>query len=178
MKDKEAPRAGSRSETVSKVRDAVGGMAAKAAASVATGTEAFMNEAMSATLYELEAADIALRRSHDEEVRQFARRMLEDHGKMKSELGSFLGATESPTQPPDQPNRVHKILLADLEGASDQDFDHRYLAQQQIAHSEAITLFKTYMKRGEHAGLQNLCRLGLPVLEEHARMVQALSARH
>jgi putative membrane protein len=178
MADKDVPRAGSRSEVISKVRDAVGGAAARAAGAVATSTEAFMNNAASATLYELEAARIALRRSHSDDVRQFAQRMLDDHGKMKSELGSFLGATESPTQPPDRPGKLHQVLLDDLEGAADEDFDHRYVSQQQTAHREAITLFKTYEKRGQHAGLQNLCRLGLPVLEEHARMADALAEKY
>jgi putative membrane protein len=168
------PEPGSKSETASAIRDTAGGMAGKAMASTAISIDAFAEKAMVATLYELEAAEIALRRSSRDDVKQFAQRMLDDHGKMKSELGSFLGATESPTSPPDHVDKLHQVLLDDLAGASDADFDHRYIQQQKLAHSEALTLFKTYADFGKHLGLENLCRLALPVLEEHARLAEQL----
>jgi hypothetical protein len=37
-------------------------------------------------------------------------------------------------------------------------------------------LFKTYLNHGEHAGVQNLCKVALPVLEEHAGMADTLAA--
>ena len=176
MADHTEPKGGSRSETASAIKDTVGGLAGKTLAAITTSIEGFGNHAMVALLYEIEAANIALRRSRREDVRRFAQTMLKDHGKMKSELGSFLGATDSPTQPPDSVDRVHQVLLDDLNGASDADFDKRYISQQQLAHSEAITLFKTYRDHGENPGLQNLCRLGLPILEQHAEMARRLAA--
>lgn len=169
------PKPGSKSETSSAIKDTVGGLAGKTLAAITTSIEGFGDHAMVALLYEIESANIALRRSKREDVRQFAQTMLKDHRKMKSELGSFLGATESPTEPPDSVDRVHQILLDDLKGASDTDFDKRYISQQQLAHSEAITLFKTYRDHGENPGLQNLCRLALPILEQHAEMVRRLA---
>jgi putative membrane protein len=70
---------------------------------------------------------------------------------------------------------LHQVLLDDLKGASDENFDGRYIAQQKLAHTEATTLFKSFESRGDFsAGLKNLCRLGLPVLEGHQRALERL----
>lgn len=176
MASRTEPKSARGSETASAVKDTAGGLAGKTQAAVTTSIEAFGNHAMVAVLYEIEAENIALRRSTRQDVRHFAQVMLKDFGKMKSELGALLGATESPTQPPDSVDRMHKVLLDDLNGAADADFDKRYISQQQLAHSEAITLFKTYRDHGANPGLQNLCRLALPILEQHAELARRLAA--
>ncbi|MGH8164187.1 MAG: DUF4142 domain-containing protein [Rhodanobacteraceae bacterium] len=171
---KSAPRDGGRSETGSAIKDALGGVAPTAAAAVATGTHSFTENATSAILYELAASEAALRRSRREDVRAFATLMRDDFSRIQSDLNSFLGGVVGPTSPPERPMKLHRVLLDDLDGAADADFDHRYITQQKLAHLEAITLFKAYQKRGDNDGLKNLCRLGLPVLEEHARLADEL----
>lgn len=169
-------RPGSTSDTASAAHEAAGGLAATALAGAAVTVEAFADRAMVATLYELEAAAIALHRAQREDVRQFAQRMIDDHTRMKRELVSCLGATEGLVSPPDHVDSLHQTLLDDLAGASDQDFDRHYLRQQHLAHTEAITLFQTYLQLGQDPGLQNFCRVMLPVLEEHARLAQQLAS--
>ncbi len=65
-----------------------------------------------------------------EDVKKFARAMLDDHEKLGRELRSFIGATNSPQMPPDSLDRVHRMLIDDLNGAADENFDSRYIAQQ------------------------------------------------
>lgn len=166
-----------RSEAASAVRDTLGGLAGKGLAATVRSTAAFADVAMVAVLYELESAELALKRAKRDDVKHFAQQMIADFGNMKSSLGSFLGATETPTSPPDSLDTVHQTLINDLNGASAEDFDGRYISQQQLAHSEALTLFKTYLKHGPHAGIRNLCQVALPVLEDHARLAEDLAAR-
>lgn len=165
---------GDKSKVASSIKDVLGGVAATGAAAMATDTEAFTKNATSAILYELKAGDVAMRRARRDDVREFAAHMKQDFERIRSDLNSFLGGTEEPTQPPQQPIKLHEVLLEDLNGASDEDFDDRYIAQQKLAHLEAITLFKSYQSRGDNDGLKNLCRVGLPVLEEHARQAERL----
>lgn len=170
----EKPKPGSKSETVSAVKDAIGGAAGKAVAATAITREAFADNAEAANLYEIEAAKIALERSRRHDVKEFARQMIADHTKTSSELKSFLGQTNSPQRPRDSLDALHQTLIDDLNGASDEDFDKRYIAQQQSAHSNAITLFKTYQNAGQDDGLRSLAGLALPMLEHHMEMVRDL----
>lgn len=168
------PEPGSKSETASTVKDAVGGLAAKAMASTADNIDTLGEKAIVANLYELEAANMALQRSSRADVRQFAHRMIDDHTRMKSELHSFLSTAQGANSPSDHVDNLHQTMLDDLAGASDQDFDHRYIQQQKQAHSEALTLFRNYVDDGDNASLKDLCRQAIPVLEEHARLAEQL----
>lgn len=176
MNSEKPPRPDDRSQAASSVKDALGGVVATAVAAVAMSTGVFVTNGMSAILYELEAANMAQKRARREDVKTFAERMRYDFEKMKSELGSFLAGTPKPTEPPTEPMKLHQVLLDDLAGSSDEDFDRRYVTQQRLAHLEAITLFKTFHKFGDNDGLKNLCRLGLPVLEKHADAASQLQA--
>jgi putative membrane protein len=168
------PAPGSRFETVSAVVDTLGGMVGLARAATSITRKQFVPHAMVATLYEIEAAKIALRRARREDVKACARAMLADHEKMESELRSFIGATNSPQTPPETLDAVHQTLIGNLHGASDADFDKRYIAQQKLAHAETITLFKTYQHTARDDGLRSLIGLALPVLEQHMQMVREL----
>jgi putative membrane protein len=174
----ETPAAGSRSETVSAVKDAAVGVVAKLLSAAAVTRDSFVHLAGNATIYELEAAKIALNRSRREDVRRFAQEMQKDHQKMGTELKSFLGGTNSPQSPPDKLDVAFQALIDDLNGASDADFDRRYAAQQQSVHRAAITLFNTYRRHGSDGGLTNLCGLALPVLEHHQKMADELAVKY
>lgn len=165
---------GDKSEPVSATVDAIGGVAAKAAAAAAHGTGAFLENGMSAILYERQAADLALKRARRDDVRAFAQTMRDDFATMESELRSFAGGSEASKDVPEHLIKLHQILLDDLHGADDEHFDTRYVAQQKLAHSEAKTLFKSYHKHGDNGALTNLCRLGLEVIEEHIRALKNL----
>ena len=168
------PAPGSKSEAVSAVIDALGGAAGLALAALSVTRKQFIKRAAIANLYELEAAKIALQRARRDDVKELARAMIADHEKMGSELRSFIGGTISPQMPPESLDAVHRTLIDHLNGASDEDFDRRYIAQQKIAHKEAITLFKTYHQMARDDGLRNLAGLALPVLEQHMQMVRNL----
>jgi putative membrane protein len=168
------PAPGSRSEIVSSVVDTLGAAVGWARAATSITRKQFIAHAMVATLYEIEAAKIALQRSRREDVKALARAMLADHEKMESELRSFIGGANTPQTPPETLDTVHQTLIDNLHGASDRDFDTRYIAQQKLAHTEAITLFKTYQRTARDDGLRSLIGLALPVLEQHMQMVREL----
>lgn len=168
------PAPGSRSQAVSSVVDTLGGAVGLALAATSITRKQFISRAVVANLYEIEAAKIAVERARREGVREFARAMLADHEKLGSELHSFIGGTNSPQMPPQSLDTVHQTLINNLHGASDEGFDRRYIAQQKLAHAEALTLFKTYHRTARDDGLRSPIGLALPVLEQHLQMVREL----
>lgn len=169
------PQPGDKSETASAIRDAVGGAAGKVVASIAITRDLFVSNAAIAIMYEIAAAKLALQRSRRDNVRQFAQKIIADHEKAESELRSFLGGANTPASPPDSLDTLHQTLLDDLNGAADENFDGRYIAQQRSALGGAVTLFKTYYQTGRDEGLRNLAALALPVLEQEVEMLSKLS---
>lgn len=173
---REKPAPGTKSDTASGIKEAIGGAAAAAMAATSITRPRFIQHATIANLYEIEAAKIALKRARRQDVKEFAEAMMADHEKLGRELQSLIGGTNSPQMPPDSLDTVHQTLIDDLNGAAEQDFDHRYVAQQKIAHAEVLTLFKTYHQTARDDGLRSLIGLALPVLEGHMQMVQGLEA--
>ena len=171
----ETPEPGGKSESVSAVRDAAIGAEAKTVAGAALSIDTFAYLAAETGLYEIQAAEIALTRSGRDDVKAFARRMITDHKDIAGKLGSFLGGMERPNAPPQALDKLQQTLIDDLKGASDADFDHRYIEQQKAAHVTAVTLFKSYAAHGTDEGLRNLAVLGLPVLEQHLEMARKLA---
>ncbi|HZT87762.1 MAG TPA: DUF4142 domain-containing protein [Stellaceae bacterium] len=168
------PAPGSKSNTVSATKEAIGGAAGVALAAMSITRAQFIHRACIANLYVVEAAKIAERRAQRADVREFAKAMRADHEKMGRELKSFIGGTNSPQSPPEELDAVHQTLIDNLHGAANEHFDERYVAQQKIAHQEAITLFKTYQRTGTDDGMRSLIGLALPVLEGHLQMVRRL----
>lgn len=169
------PSPGSKSETVSAALDTVGGWAAKALASVTSQKQSFVDMVAMTDMYEREAGDIALKRSRREDVKQFAQQMIEDHSKTTEELKSMVGAMNDPMTLPSKPNALFQILLDDLNGAADGNFDTRYVSQQKDVHGIAITLVEHYRDHGDNTALRELCKLALPVLQHHKEMADRMA---
>ncbi len=162
----------SKSAAASSVRDSVIRATTNLAASTAVTVEAFTNLAALSGMYEIKAAEIALRRSRRSDVKEFALSMREDHSELNRKLESYMQGMQRPKSPPDALDPMHQILVGDLESASEEDFDKRYLSQQEAAHDTAITLFRTYRDYGADEKLRNLAGQGLPVLQQHMQMVR------
>ena len=171
-RDKLAP--GSTSKTASAAKEALGGLAALAAAATSMTRAQFIERACVANLYVVEAAKIARRRAQRRDVKEFADALLTDHEKMGRELKSFISGSNSPQSPPEELDTIHQTLVDDLEGMDAEDFDERYLTQQRIAHAEAMTLFKTYHNTGTDDGMRSLIDSALPILEAHLDMLRQL----
>lgn len=168
------PGPGSRSQTLSALKDSLNGLVAKAMASITTSRESFIQMAGMSDLYEKEAANIALKRARRADVKDFARKMMTDHGQTTEKLKTILVQQGDAQLLPTTLNSLFQSLVDDLKGVPDDGFDDRYIAQQDAAHGAAITLFKTYRDRGGNEALKQFCEASLPVLEHHARMVQQM----
>lgn len=71
----------------------------------------------------------------------------------------------------------HASMLDNLNQATDEDFDNRYLEQQKLAHAETATLLSGYAAKGDNPQLCSVARSALPMVQRHAAMVERIG-RH
>lgn len=163
---------------MNKMGDAVGGMVGKAAASTAGGhsTPQFLNNAVIGNMYEIEAAQVALERCQSEEIRGFARKMIEDHTTAGHQMKSALRMHEAKDvgDPPMELDDRRRGMVDHLQEAKAEDFDKRYLDQQLAAHDETATLLRTYIENGDNPQLRSWAMGSLPVVERHLEMARRL----
>ena len=99
-------------------------------------------------MLEIRTSRLALERASSEEVRAFARQMVEDHTTATEQLQQVAGAVDDAGVPQELDDQ-HRQKIADLEAAPAEAFDDAYMALQIDAHQKAVDLFAIYAETGE-----------------------------
>lgn len=149
------------------------GVVVAATAYAATITpEEFVQKASVANEFEIESSQVALQRSKNSEVKNFAQHMVKDHTK----TGEKLKATTPMANNVPKLDEAHEKLLGELKDTSDAKFDSTYIRLQTQAHEDAVDLFRDYSKTGTDKNLQQFAADTLPTLKQHLTKVQQLKA--
>jgi putative membrane protein len=159
---------------VNKAEDATG--AAVGATSANTlgshDTAAFVTNASQSDMYEIQAAQIAEKRSKNPDLKAFAQMMVKDHTATMNAMKPLAKAAGQ-TPAADLDNR-RKGFIDHLNQASDADFDKTYADQQVAAHREALDLMNGYAKDGPDAGLKAAAAKTAPIVQKHLDRITAI----
>jgi putative membrane protein len=134
----------------------------------------FVKKAALDGMTEVEAGKVALSKSQDPAIREFAQRMVKDHGKANSELESL--AANKGLSAPKQLDPDHKEMLDALKTKNGKDFDQAYAEHMNMDHSKAIALFESAAGSSD-PDLAQFAKKTLPTLKEHKAMAQKLPAK-
>jgi len=120
---------------------------------------------------EVALAGLAFRKSRNEEVRQFAARMVQDYAQSNDRLESLVKceALHLPTELDSQ----HKASIETLDAKSGSAFDAAYLQHIAEKHSKAVALFESASRSGD-PDVAAFARKGLSMLQEHQELTHNL----
>jgi len=136
--------------------------------------DVFVAAAAQANTAEIEASKLALQKSRNARVRDFARRMVDDHTKTGNLLAVVAKQEHIPL--PDGLDADHSAKIADLT-ARTTDFDSAYVAMMVADHAAAVSLFSDYAATGEDPYLKRFAQNTLPKLKAHKASVDRLQAK-
>ncbi|CAG9250288.1 conserved hypothetical protein [Burkholderia diffusa] len=120
---------------------------------------------------ELQASQLALDRSSNPDVKAFARRMIDDHGRVAAELRR-LGAQKGL---PVQTRMLVDPALTALRTMNGDAFDKGYIALAgPNAHEAAIRLYEAEARNGHDPQLRAFAADTLPTLKAHLGAARAL----
>lgn len=142
-------------------------------ASLSTDDVKFIQEAARAGMAEVNAARLAKEKAEGQEVKDFARRMEEDHAKANEELERL--AKSKGVQLPGDVDRKHHRMMDELRSHTSAQFEREYMKQQVGDHKRVIRDFDREAKHGEDADLKKWAADKLPALREHLRMAEETS---
>jgi putative membrane protein len=145
-----------------------------APAKITSADRSFATKAASAGAPEIADAQIALKNSNRQDVKNFAQRMVTDHTKAADQLKS-IASGENVTLPSGESatDKKNTDALEKLKGAA---FDQKYIAGQRTAHKEAVALFTKESKDGKDSQLKSFAGQTLPTLQDHLKMITAMPA--
>jgi putative membrane protein len=123
---------------------------------------------------EVDFGRLAEGKSQNEPVKEFARRMVQDHTKANGELASLANAAHIPL--PGELDPDHKEMRASLEGMTGAVFDLTYMQGQVADHQKAVILLQWEIGQGQDAPMQQWAAATLPVVLAHLEMAKNLLA--
>lgn len=124
-------------------------------------------------LAEVQTGKLAQQRAKSDEVKKFAEKMVEDHGKMLEEQRAM--AKTKGLQLPKEPNKEQQAALKKLQGTRGEQFDTAYMSEMVRDHEKASELLKEAAQKARDAELKAMVEKATPVIEEHLQMAKEIS---
>jgi putative membrane protein len=140
----------------------------------AISTDVFLRDAAMGDMYEIQAANMAVMRAKNPEVKSFAQMMIKDHTNSSNKLKMLVSGGQVKGTLPTELDERRKGMLDNLRGAPDADFDARYIGQQRMAHHEMLLLMNGYKTTGTEAPLKAFAAEVAPIVQMHTDMAAAL----
>ncbi|MBD2211946.1 DUF4142 domain-containing protein [Calothrix sp. FACHB-156] len=132
----------------------------------------FVTKVAQGNLIEVELAKLALQKSSQNEVKQFAQRMINDHTQAYNYLKQF--ASKKGIKFPEGINNQDKALIKDLSQLSGTNFDQKYMNQMLQAHKATKSLFEQEIQEGQDSDLKTWAKQTITTVEEHLQMASSI----
>ena len=136
----------------------------------------YVPNAAEGDMYEIMAADIALERSQNAEVKALATMIKTDHLAASNAMKALLPQAAPDVPLPTALDQRRQGLLDNLRSASAENFDRTWIDQQIAAHNEALTLHRGFSDNADAPQLAQHARAVTPRIEAHLRQAEALKA--
>lgn len=134
----------------------------------------FVTKAAQSSIAEVEIGKLAEQKATNEQVKQFAQRMVQDHTKANTELQQ-LAQTRNITIPSDMGDK-YRAEFNNLSGLSGTEFDKAYMARMVEAHQEDIALFERQVQQGQEPNIKSWAANTLSTLQEYQKLATSLES--
>ena len=137
-----------------------------------SGDREFLENAAQSGHLEVQGSQLALEKARSEEVKTFAQKMIDDHGKAGQQLAAL--AKSKGYDAPTEPSLMQKARLQAL-GLRDEGFDKAYADEIGVgAHEQAVELFEKASNDVKDPDVKQFAIQTLPTLQQHLQMAKTL----
>jgi putative membrane protein len=121
---------------------------------------------------EVEFGKIADGKAQSSSVKDFARRMVQDHSRANEQLEKLAKRANIPLAGELGPDE--KAMKDELDRSSARSFDLAYMQGQLVGHQKAVILLQYEIGQGQDSELQRFAAESLPVVIGHLEMARAV----
>jgi putative membrane protein len=138
---------------------------------------AFITKAMEGGMAEVQLGQLAQQKSQSNDVKQFAAKMVNDHGQMGEKwlkpVAQQMGITE-----PSGPSKKDKKELEKMQGLSAQDFDREYITMMVKDHQKDLKEFQSEAQTAQNPTVKQIADKGSQVIQQHLQIIQQIAKAH
>jgi putative membrane protein len=135
----------------------------------------FAHEATLGSMAEVNAGKLAARKAQSQEVKDFANRMVSDHGAAGNRLAALIKSSKLGRAA--DLDKDHKVMLDQLGKVDGRAFDAAYIRGQVADHQRTAQLYEWIIDNGQDSSLVSYAMETLPVVFRHLEMARALQAQ-
>jgi putative membrane protein len=154
--------------------DTKGAEVGKPDARMNTVDQIVLRQAAIGGMAEIELGKLAAQRAQSDAVKQFAQRMVDDHGQANQRVARLAKAGDVPL--PKAPDPDQRAVRAQLEKLTGAQFDVAYMAAQVGDHQKTAHLLEHVITGGQNPDTKAFAIETLPTVLKHLEMAKQIHA--
>lgn len=138
---------------------------------LSSGDSDFIKEATQGGMMEVELGKAAQDKAANEKVKEFGKRMEQDHSKANDELKKI--ASDKGVQLSSDLDKKHKSVVDKLTKLSGAEFDRQYMRDMVSDHKDDIKKFQNEADKAKDPDVKKFAGQTLPTLKEHLQLAES-----
>ena len=141
-----------------------------------TADQLFTRQLLIGGQAEMDLGKLAGERAQSDAVKQFAKRMVEDHGKGTARLDALAKANRADRPKSAAADPDAQAVRAQLEKLRGADFDTAYIAAQVGDHQKTVQLLEHEIGSGQDVKVKDYAKENLPIVMRHLEMARQIQS--
>jgi putative membrane protein len=133
----------------------------------------FMRDVSADNTMMMQLGELAQNRARNEDVRNFARRVREDHSRLQEQWESMANKNGFPLK--EGMGRRHREKVELLRDARGNNFDRTFMTLMVQQHSDEVSYWRKEGRASHSQPVRNLVDRGLPTLEQHFEQARQIA---
>lgn len=133
----------------------------------------FVSKAMQGGLAQIQLGQLTLQKSDNQQVKQFAQRMIDDHTKLNDQMKPV--AQQLGVSVPDQISKGDRKTIAKLQALSGSAYDQAYIKDMVKDHKQDLSAFQMEASSGQDQTVRDAANQGSKVIAQHLQLAQQLA---
>jgi putative membrane protein len=133
----------------------------------------FVRKALQGGMAEVQLGQLTLQKSNNDQVKQFAQRMIDDHTKLGEQMkpvAQQIGVSEA-----NGVSKKDKATMAKLQALSGSAYDQAYIKDMVKDHKQDLSDFQTEASNGQDQTVKDAANQGSKVIAQHLQMIQQIA---
>jgi putative membrane protein len=133
----------------------------------------FVRNALQGGMAEVQLGQLTLQKSNNEQVKQFAQKMIDDHTKLGDQMKPIAQQVGVPV--PTEISKKDKKTMAQLQGLSGTAYDQAYIKDMVKDHKKDLSDFQSEVASGQDPAVKDAANQGSQVITQHLQLAQQLA---
>ena len=135
----------------------------------------FLRKALQGGMAEVQLGQLALQKSSNDDVKQFAQKMIDDHTKLGDQMKPL--AQQMNVKIPDGPSAKDQATMTKLQALNGDAFDKAYIRDMVKDHEKDQKDFKQEAASTSNPDLKQAVTQGEQVITEHLQMIKQIAQK-